>query len=83
MTVTPTAPITGVAIPAQSAKNLLMFRCSHPSIAGEKEHLYHARYPAGAALRFVQDCGTPGKQYQVLVVSENRMSVSYILCTPR
>lgn len=83
MTITPTAPIAGAAMPTQPAPQLLRFRCSHPSIAGGKEHLYHAKSAVDAALRFVKDCGTSGKQYQILVMSENRMSASYILCTPR
>ena len=83
MTVTPTAPITGATIPAQLAKNLLTFRCSHPSIAGGKEHLYHAKSAVDAALRFVKDCGTPGREYQVRVVSDLFVGSTDILCTPR
>lgn len=83
MTVTPTKPITGAAMPTQPAPQLLRFRCSHPSIADGKEHLYHAKSAVDAALRFVKDCGTPGREYQVRVVSDLFVGSTDILCTPR
>lgn len=83
MTITPTSPIAGATMPAKTAQNLLAFRCSHPSIAGGKEHLYHARSAANAALRFACDCGTPGREYQIRVESDLFVGSTHILCTSR
>lgn len=83
MTATPTKPITGAAMPTQPATQLFRFQCSHPSIAGGAEHLYHAKSAVDAALQFAKDCGTPGKEYQIRVVSDLFVGSTHILCTPR
>lgn len=83
MTITPTAPIAGAAMPTQPAPRLFQFRCSHPSISGGEEHLYHAKSAVDAALRFVKDCGTPGREYQVRVVSDTFIGATNITCVPR
>lgn len=80
MTVTPTKPIAGSAMPTQPAPQLLRFRCSHPSISGGQEHLYHAKSDAIAAVRFVNDLGSPGAQYEVRVQSDTCFAISIIAC---
>jgi len=59
---------------------LLAFRCSHPSIAGGKPHLYHAKSDGIAAVRFVNDLGSPGVQYDVRVQSDTCFATSIITC---
>lgn len=57
---------------------LLAFRCSHPSIAGGKQHLYHSQSATVAARRFVNDWGSPGEVHDVRVKSDNSVTTNII-----